>query len=119
VSVPEDLVGVLWRTFQVVHVTSGPVDRYGVSTDVESAEVDVAGYFEPTSSDESNAEDRGRTDEALLILSAVDGSALHARDLVRVDGVEWMVEGEPRTFDTLPGSPHHTEAKLVLVREGP
>lgn len=116
-SVPGDLVGVLWRTVQVVHVTSGPADRYGVSTPVEGAEVPVAAYFEPTASDETAGTDRERTDEALLIVAA--GSDLRARDLVRVDGVEWTVEGEPRTFDTLPGSPHHTEAKLVLVREGP
>ena len=116
-SVPADLVGVLGRTVTLVHVTSGPEDRYGVSTPVEDGGTDVAAYFEPTASEESTGTDRERTDEALLILAV--GSGLRARDLVRVDGVEWHVDGDPRTLDAPPGVAHHTEATLRRTREGP
>ena len=113
-----DLAGILWRTVGIVHVTSGAAGRYGVVADVKAAAVETSAYFEVTTADESAGSDRERRDEALLVLAP--GSGLRARDLVVVDGQEWIVSGEPRTLDGLfGGSPHHTEAKLVLVREGP
>ena len=118
VALNGDLAGVLWRQVELVHVTPGPADRYGVSTDVESDPVPVAAYFEPTAADESAGTDRERRDEALLVLAP--GSGLRAADLVVVDGNRWSVVGEPRTLDAqFAGAPHHTEAKLVLLREGP
>jgi hypothetical protein len=116
-AVNADLAGVLWRTVGLVSVSSGAADRYGVVTDVPAAAVEVAAYFEVTASTETGGTDRERREEALLVL--MPGSGLKARDLVVVDGAEWLVDGEPRTFDAqIGGAPHHTEATLVRVREG-
>jgi hypothetical protein len=113
-----DLAGVLWRTVSIVSVSSGAEDRYGVSTPVEAAPVDVPAYFEVTSADESAGTDRERREEALLVLWP--GTGLKARDVVLVDGERWLVDGPPRTFDALwAGADHHTEVTLVRVREGP
>ena len=116
-AVNSDLAPLLWRTVQRVPVTSGAADRYGVVTDVEGDPVDLAAYFEHTNGDETSGTDRERRDEALLVVWPDTG--LRARDLVYVDGERWEVEGEPRTLDADGGVPHHTEATLVRVREGP
>jgi hypothetical protein len=113
-----DLAGVLWRPVELVAVTSGPEDRYGVSTDVEGAPVPAQAYFEVTSSEEDAGTDRERREEALLVLWP--DAVLKARDVVLVDGERWRVDGPPRKLDGLwAGAPHHVEATLARTREGP
>ena len=113
-----DLAGILWRDVSLIPVGPGAGDRYGVKVDVEGAAVPAKAYFEVTSSDETAGTDRERREEALLVLAP--GSGLKARDQVEVDGERWLVVGEPRTLDALwAGAPHHTEARLVRVVEGP
>ena len=117
-AVNADLGAILWRTVELHRVTSGPKDRYGVVTYVEGAAESVPAYFEVTETVESAGTDRERRETALLVLwPDVDPKA---RDVVDVDGERWQIDGPPRTLDALlAGAPHHTEATLVRVREGP
>lgn len=117
-SMNGDLAGVLWKTVQVRRVTSGAVDRYNVPADVLGPAEPLSAYVEVTAVDESAGTDRERKEEALLV--TWPDSGLAARDIVEVDGAQWLVDGEPRTFSALQGgAAHHTEATLVRVRQGP
>lgn len=100
----------------VTVITAGArTDAYGDSQSnwATATEVDTTGWMAQQSSIE-NREGRNAT-SSTLVLTLPAGTAITARDRVRIDGIVYELIGEPMSAWT-PAGEHHIECYLGLVR---
>lgn len=104
-----------------VTILTAPVvtDRYGNQTYdwTEATSTEVAALVQVTTGTEIHGVRERQTHDALLFLAG--DAVLTGRDRVLWNGSTWAVQGPPARPGRPGSPPHHLEARLALIEEGP